>query len=76
MTHITDELIDRTGTLDALDQAERTTPFCHRCGAPMLPVAKGRSLWLECATTQGERPLIRRILDADHTRRIVVDEAA
>jgi hypothetical protein len=66
---------DAGRALEALDHAERSTPFCRRCGAPMLPVARGSALRLECATLQEARPLLRRLF-ADHTRRVVVDDAA
>jgi hypothetical protein len=81
MTHPSDDTTDRARALEALDLAQRTTPFCDRCGRPMLPVSKGSSaLWLECSYLQRERPRLRRILDSnlgtDHTRRIIVDVAA
>jgi len=66
-----------TRALEALDLVQRTTPFCDRCGGTMLPVSRGTSaLWLECSSLQRERPLLRRILGADHTRRMIIDEAA
>jgi hypothetical protein len=43
----------------------------------MLPVSRGTSsLWLECSYLQQERSLLRRLLDADHTRLVITDEAA
>lgn len=77
MTHPSEGTISRARALEALDLAQRTTPFCDRCGRPMLPVSRGTSsLWLECSYLQQERPLLRRLLDADHTRLVITDEAA
>jgi len=77
MKRASDDTIGRTRALEALDLAQRATPFCDRCGQPMLPVARGASsLWLECASLQHDRPLVRRLLGVDHDRRIISDEAA
>jgi hypothetical protein len=80
MTQLDDQTTAQTRVLEALELAQRTAPFCGRCGQPTRPVARGASLWLECPTLQGERSLVRRLFDADlgigHTRRAILDDAA
>lgn len=70
----------QTRSLEALDLAQRRTPFCAACGAPMVPVARGHALWLECPSAQTDMPSLRRLLRSAfgqvHTRRPVIEDAA
>lgn len=71
---------EQTRVLEVLELAQRETPFCGACGSPTLPVARGGSLWLECASAQEDRPFLRRLLSlefaAGHTRRVILEDAA
>lgn len=78
--HISQEDLEQTRSLEALELVQRGTPFCATCGSPMVPVAKGDALRLECASVTSGSPTfmerLRSALRPAHTRRAVIDAAA
>jgi hypothetical protein len=69
-------MYDRATILHLVNDAERQNPCCA-CGAPMLPMDRDGSLWLECATRRGPRRDLRsRALSLDwligHDRRLIL----
>lgn len=63
--------------LHLLEVAERDTPTCDACGSPTVAVARDGALWLECATLQGGRSVLRRVASLDfpsaHVRTLVAE---
>jgi hypothetical protein len=69
-------VIDRACAVARIEAAERRTPSCP-CGQLTRPVARGGTIWLECASlAEPQRPL-RRLLSLDfaisHTRQPIID---
>ena len=64
--------------LERIEGAMRETPFCP-CGAPAVPVGRSGGVWLECASLQPAKGILRQLLTLDfaanHTRRLIVDLA-
>jgi hypothetical protein len=67
-------------TREQIEQAVTGHPFCDACGAPTVPVAQGDAIWLDCATSQEHRPLLRRMLSLEtllgHTHQLVIEDVS
>ncbi len=70
-------MLDTTRTLDRIERALDTDPFCPVCDAPTVIRQRGGHLWLECSTTAEVAPdgLVARIgaVVTRHPSRIVAD---
>jgi hypothetical protein len=62
--------------VDLIERAERAAPFCG-CGAHMLAVAHGDTVWLECSQRTEEKSglagLLSRVTAFVHTRRMIME---
>lgn len=71
---------EQAKVLDVLEQAWGKAPFCKACTSPTTPVARDGAIWLECASLREERPFLKRLLSfdfvVDHTRRVILEDAA
>lgn len=66
--------------VDRIELAERETPHCL-CGEVTAAVARGETVWLECASLRRPKTglgglLSRLSLRMGHTRRVILDLAA
>jgi hypothetical protein len=71
-------MLDNGTAIDAIERAERETPFCG-CGEPTAPVARDGVIWLECAA--GNQPkgnriarLLGSIVAPAHVRRYIIED--
>ena len=71
-------MLNRGTAIDAIERAERETPFCG-CGEPTAPVARDGAIWLECiAGNESKGNPIARLLGSivaqAHVRRYIIED--
>jgi len=71
------QYMTNTQAVDRIEAALRATSTC-RCGAPLIAVAHGQSIWLECSKLEEPKGCVRRLATLDfgqaHRSELVIDE--
>ena len=73
--------IERQSAMEAIEIAERATPFCG-CGEVTAPEGREGSVWLECISLREEPSggvitrLLRSITEPSHVQELIIDQQA
>lgn len=73
--------VDRQAAIEAIEIAERATPFCS-CGEVTAPEGRDGSVWLECISLREEQTggaitrLLRSITAPTHVQELIIDQRA
>jgi len=72
-------MLNNKSAIEAIELAERATPFCS-CGEPTAPTGRDGSVYLECISLNDEQPkgspvarLLRAITEPAHVRELILD---
>ena len=73
--------IDRQSAIEAIEIAERATPFCP-CGEVTAPEGRDGGVWLECISLREEPTggvitrILRSITEPAHVQELIIDQRA
>ena len=81
MSHNVTAVEANVAALEAIERAERSTPFCT-CGEPTSPVGRDGAVWLQCISLNDEPKggpvarLLRAITEPAHVREVIIEDQA
>lgn len=71
------QYMTNTQAVDRIEAALRASSTCQ-CGAPLIAVAHGESIWLECSRLEEPKGFVRRLATLGfgraHRSELVIDE--